>query len=205
MLTTATCNKHCKDCGALIPKGTTFSYNRYTGSLCLVCALPAKTPQHLTLLKRTLKLAEDTKGLIVLIILFCCYTLSTSAQIATIIALETGYENKAQALYNPHDNSQILYYNDWLENTAITKISIDCMYKGLTAYTDIKTYIMPNHLLSYKPIQTEYKIGIGYDFQEIPVYIKIEHMCSHSIDTRIFRESYTLITARVILLNTTKQ
>ena len=137
--------------------------------------------------------------LLLLLISSLCYS-----QIHTVVAIEAGYETRSLG-FNDFSVQPVTFKTiDWLENKAVTTISVDVLFKNITVYTDIKTYITPIHLYSYRPYQIQYLSGIQYEFAKIPLSLRATHMCSHSVDSRMFREAFTTVTARLTILNTLK-
>jgi hypothetical protein len=84
----------------------------------------------------------------------------------------------------------------YLTNTQFTQIDIavspPILNNNLYFYTSYKTWLVTNRIYSYKPLQVEYWAGMSYKFNDFK--FSLEHMCSHSVDTYLFRESINRIT-----------
>lgn len=119
--------------------------------------------------------------------------LRINPQIKVYSISEFGYENRSLKIYDSvTDLGSSL---DWLKNVLFTNIPLIFIYKGLSLYGNIKTYFRPEKLFKYNPLQSEYGIGISYETNG--VLFSLEHLCSHSIESRVFYNVYDLVSIKI--------
>jgi hypothetical protein len=105
--------------------------------------------------------------------------------------LETGYEDRRVAIYKETPS----YY---FRKSMFTNLDISAEWKGIQVYTTISTYFNARSIVSYKPVQTEYLLGVQYTIKGIT--IDFNHLCSHSIDAVYFRDGWNKISIKVPLI-----
>ena len=71
-------------------------------------------------------------------------------------------------------------------------------YKGITLYTNTKTFYKPIKEFYNSPKQIEFYIGLKYDYKRFE--FSAEHLCSHSIDSDIFYDSYNKVSVKITIL-----
>ena len=113
-------------------------------------------------------------------ILFSCRLFS---QIQTGGKLSFGYEDRIIAIIDGTNNKVASSY---LRNKGYAKIYLDARYKHFFVYTGVKTYMYPQKIYMFDPVQASYSLGLGYKLKHIS--FSYEHFCSHSIfDTKLIR------------------
>lgn len=121
-------------------------------------------------------------------------SLILNAQVKFTSSLESGYEDRILSIY--HDACPIAYQH--LYNNFFTTLDASAGYKGFKAYTDIKTNIRPHSPVEYQPLQTQYRIGIRYRYKRVE--FRYEHLCSHSIEQKLFHEGYDRVSVKIRLI-----
>ena len=71
-----------------------------------------------------------------------------------------------------------------LENRAYTDINFSADWKNFKFNTNFLTIIAPEKINVYQPLQTEYTIGLSYQWKMI--LLNAEHMCTHSTEKYIY-------------------
>lgn len=103
--------------------------------------------------------------------------------------IEAGYEDRIISIYD-YDSPEpdIWLASNSLHNSLFATFDNRLIYKGFSLYAAVKTnarYISP---VKYQPLQSEYVMGFSFTHKK--VVLRIEHMCSHSIDRTYYREAY---------------
>ena len=121
--------------------------------------------------------------------------LSYAQEIKFWPSIEMGYEDRQMSnfIYSIGKSED----NMWLKNMYYTTLQLDVSYRNFVIYSDTKTNFKPITLTRYSPRQVSYTLGLGYQYKQI--YFKAEHMCSHSVDARVFREAINRISVRLDL------
>jgi hypothetical protein len=128
------------------------------------------------------------------------FSVTSFAQVKFTPYAEAGYFNggfnwtDSLTVY-PKFNSS----NDWLANRIYAELCNSAEWKNIVVETSVRTIMTPNRLLSYTPLQGEYKVGLFYRYKNIQ--FNAEHLCSHGVDEMHFRYSYTKIGVRVYLIS----
>jgi hypothetical protein len=130
------------------------------------------------------------KKLILIFALLLAALVSFGQTIETSGIFETGYEEKRALIYMnevPTAGVKIKPFFGYLY--------FDAQWKNIKAYTSNKTYFDKGDKIYFNPLQSEFKIGLSYEYKKI--LLGAEHMCSHSIDELILNEGYNKIFVRV--------
>jgi hypothetical protein len=113
------------------------------------------------------------------------------AQINFHSSIETGYENRELTF-----QGNGLYT---MNNSCYSVLSISSDYKNFSLYTNTKTFYKPIATFYNSPKQIEFYIGMKYNLTK-KLSFGFEHLCSHSIDSDIFYDSYNRISIKFIIL-----
>lgn len=106
--------------------------------------------------------------------------------------LELGYEDR------PMQFGEVPFH--WLESVYFGDLTASASYKGFNLHTNVKTFFIPIEMANYRPLQTEYAIGISYSYSYYT--FSMYHMCSHSNDGIVFRENINRISLKIKLYDT---
>lgn len=134
-----------------------------------------------------------------IVFLFFLYPiLPVFSQIETGGSLELGYENRILRL-NEGTAAGMEIQSNLLNKSEFAKINLNADYKNLSLYTGVKSYFQCEKIHSYDPLQIEYTVGLNY---KINCFLfKAEHMCSHSIESKIFYEVYDRFSVEIFFGN----
>ncbi|MGY4884281.1 MAG: hypothetical protein ACP5NZ_01750 [Nanobdellota archaeon] len=134
---------------------------------------------------------------LIFLLVFLIYPFHNAfSQIKTGGSLELGYEDRKIRL---DDNAGTTYQSLWLKENEFAKINLNADYKKFSIYTGVKSYFQCEKIHIYDPLQVEYTVGINY---KINCFLfKAEHMCSHSIESKSFYESYDKFSVEIYFGN----
>jgi hypothetical protein len=122
------------------------------------------------------------KAIIILLVLYC-QQLAAQSRIKLSSNVELGYENRTVNIWKFPDPKSFE-----LNNTMFGTMEMAGNFKGFSIYSNTRTYFIPESIVSYDPVQVEFRIGTRYEYKNIS--IGYEHLCSHSIDTELYQEGY---------------
>jgi hypothetical protein len=123
-------------------------------------------------------------------LLLVVLSLSVQGQIKFKSSLEMGYENWG---FDTGAGGVIR-----LRNNMFSAFNISAGYKGFNLYTDLKTFMTPVSIVSYRPNQTEYIIGLRYSIDRFE--LNAEHLCSHSTGKFVYQEFYDRVSIKINLI-----
>lgn len=106
--------------------------------------------------------------------------------------LELGYEDRNMQF------GETLF--PWLVNSYFGKFDVIARYANFKFDTDVKTYFIPIQMANYRPLQVEYTISMSYQYKNY--ILSAFHMCSHSIESSVYRESINRISLKIQLYDT---
>ena len=133
--------------------------------------------------------------ILLLFLLLCSIPAHSQSRIKIGGTFELGYENRELRIFD--DNINTTYQTLWLANKEFADIHLNAGYKGLSVYTNVKTYFKPKAVFSHDLSQIEYKLGINYQIKSF--LFNIEHMRSNSIQSQIVHEMYDKISVKINL------
>lgn len=124
----------------------------------------------------------------ILVLVLLCLSFMSYGQIKFNGDFETGYEDRSMIFYDSVYNKVEHYSIAKFKDNMYGMLKFNSEFKGFSIYTSNKTYFVPLTLISYNPLLTEYRIGAKYKYKRF--IVGYEHMCSHSIDRKYFREAH---------------
>jgi hypothetical protein len=124
------------------------------------------------------------------LILINCSLVSFGQPIKVNGSFEIGHEKRGASVYTILPSTS-KYCASWNIKSIYATLYFDAAWKGITSYTSVKTNFnkVPDEI-SFDPLQSEYVIGLKYSYKKTFV-VGYEHLCSHSIDEKLFNDSYT--------------
>ena len=128
---------------------------------------------------------------IALILGFMLAGLAAFPQIKPIVSIEGGYEKRSLAVYKETPT----YY---FQESMFLNIDISAKWEKLLVYSYTCTYFNYRNITAYTPIQSEYCIGLKYNMGRFE--INANHLCSHSIDDKRFRDGWNRISIKYQLI-----
>lgn len=132
------------------------------------------------------------------LLLFIYPTCIVFSQIETGGSLELGYENRIIRL-NEGTPTGMEIQSNLLKKSEFAKINLNADYKNLSVYTGVKSYFQCEKIHVYDPLQIEYTVGLNY---KVNCFLfKAEHLCSHSIESKIFYEVYDRFSVEIYFGN----
>lgn len=131
-----------------------------------------------------------------LTILFLLLLLSFNlfAQVKYEASFESGYEDRYISIYDVSLPLAEVYF----KNSMFSTVDLNVKIKRINLFTDVKTNYYPFSMVAYTPVQVQYRLGMIYSFGRFE--LKYEHLCSHSIDRRYFRDGYDRISCKIYLI-----
>ena len=89
---------------------------------------------------------------------------------------------------------------DYFKNRIYWEMNFEAKWKGFTGFTTLLTVSDPEEFYAYQPLQTEYKIGMNYQYRSI--MFTSEHMCTHTTQAFLLGGAYTRFGVRLYFINT---
>jgi hypothetical protein len=127
---------------------------------------------------------------ILLLLFLSMLSLVSVSQIKFSSYIESGYEDRnITILKDPWPTSFELH------NMMYGILSIGANYKGLSLYTNTKTYMKPESFVSYNPLLVEYRLGVSYKYKKLS--LGYEHLCAHQIEGSQYHEAYDKLSIRL--------
>lgn len=105
-------------------------------------------------------------------------------------SVKLGYSQARTIIYPNADMIKAGFFPYFDLNSPYGKIKVNANYKGFCAYISNKTYFLKDgwKSLDFNPVQIEFITGATYTLKRFS--LNWEHLCSHSIEGRVFTQYY---------------
>jgi len=94
---------------------------------------------------------------------------------------------------------QVYSQTDYFRHNLYSNVNMGLEWKNFTLSTNLYTYFVPVTFYRYSPQQSQYDIGLEYQFRNIVFHA--EHLCSHSVDKIKYNTTYNRIGIRIHFFN----
>lgn len=166
-------------------------------------------------MKTTKAINPKVSRILLIMILGIIPILASGQQIKLSSSLEAGYEDRIVSFMTPGVRGipapldyQVKIPQTWIVSPRdpervkseemryrmFTRIDLSASWRGLSVYSDVKTWIDPESVFSYNPVQVGYKIGVCYSLGSLE--FNASHFCSHAIDREGYQESYDRVSVK---------
>lgn len=170
---------------------------------------------------RTTKAINPNVSRILLIMILGTLPILVSGQLIKLSSsLEAGYEDRIVSfmtpgvqgipapldyqvkipqtwIVSPRDPERVR--SDEMRYRMFTKIDLSASWRGLSIYSNVKSWIAPESIFSYNPVQVGYLVGISYFLGSLE--FNASHFCGHAVDREGYQEGYDRISVKYTFTN----